>query len=216
MNRSKIKQVLSNPLRIFLPLITRLPYFRFLRDTYDYQCRVTFSDWFMQKFFGRPGHRKVYWPVHPTSIVLDWQNIYAGVDSCPGLSIGNYIQGMGGINIGDYTRIAPNVGIISGNHDLYDIRKHTKKKVTIGKYCWIGMGAIILPGVELGDFTIVAAGAIVTKSFSQGYCIIGGNPAKLIKNLEKEKCIPYKHNIEYLGFIRKDKFEAFRKKKLNF
>lgn len=213
--KEKYKQLLRNPLKIFLPFITRWPYFRFLRDTSDYQCNISFSDWFIQKILDIGGHANVYWPVHPTSKVHDWQNIYAGVDTCPGLSRSCYIQGMGGIYIGDYTRIAPLVGIISANHDIYDIRKHILKKVIIGKYCWLGMGSIILPGVILGDFTIVAAGAIVTKSFPDGYCLIAGNPATKIKDLDKNKCIPYKHKIEYLGFIRKDKFDSFRKNRLN-
>ena len=46
------------------------------------------------------------------------------------------------------------------------------------------MNSIILPGVILGDNTVVAAGAVVTKSFPQGYIVIGGNPAKIIKVIE--------------------------------
>src|SRR5690606_15913447 len=104
---------------------------------------------------------------------------------------GCYIQAIGKIYIGSYTQIAPNVGIVSANHDLYDSRYHVPKIVTIGKYCWLGMNCIVLPGVKLGDFTIVAAGSIVTKSFENGYCVIGGNPAKVIKLLEHDKCRPF-------------------------
>ena len=49
------------------------------------------------------------------------------------------------------------------------------------------MNAVILPGVELGDHTVVGAGAVVTKSFSEGYCVIGGNPAKIIKYIERDE-----------------------------
>ena len=59
------------------------------------------------------------------------------------------------------------------------------------------MGAIILPGVTLGDFTIVAAGAVVTKSFPDGHVVLGGNPAKVIKHLEPEKCIENRSKYEY-------------------
>ena len=45
------------------------------------------------------------------------------------------------------------------------------------------MNSIILPGVKLGDKTIVGAGSIVTKSFEEGNCVIVGNPAKIIKKL---------------------------------
>lgn len=57
----------------------------------------------------------------------------------------------------------------------------------IGRNCWIGMNAVILPGVKLGDYTIVGAGAVVTHSFPEGYCVIGGVPAKKIKDLDKDK-----------------------------
>jgi acetyltransferase-like isoleucine patch superfamily enzyme len=57
------------------------------------------------------------------------------------------------------------------------------KDVVIGNKCWIGMNAMILPGVHLGDNTIVGAGSVVTKSFPEGNVVIAGNPAKLIKKL---------------------------------
>jgi serine acetyltransferase len=57
----------------------------------------------------------------------------------------------------------------------------------------------------------VAAGAVVTKSFPEGYCIIGGVPAKVIKYLEKDKCLPFTYNRAYIGFIRSDRFQKFRK-----
>jgi len=59
--------------------------------------------------------------------------------------------------------------------------------VYIGDYCWIGANAVILLGVHLGPHTIVGAGSIVTKSFPEGYCVIAGNPAKIIKKLEKRE-----------------------------
>lgn len=170
--------------------------------------------WFQQKVLGKGGNKDVYWPVHPTSQVYDWENIYAGVDTCPGIMKGCYIQGKGGISIGDYTQVAPNVVIVSANHDLYDTRKHIKKKVTIGKYCWLGAGCKIMPGVELGDFTIVGAGAVVTKAFPEGYCVIGGNPARVLKQLEPEKCIRYELSPKFYGYLDEEKFKKFREEKL--
>ncbi|MFI5156975.1 MAG: acyltransferase, partial [Chitinophagales bacterium] len=96
----------------------------------------------------------------------------------------------------------------------YDSRKNILKPVSIGRYCWLGAGAKIMPGVVLGDWTIVGAGAVVTGSFPGGHCIIGGIPARIIKELEKDKCIPYNNRIAYNGYIRSDKFESFRKKNL--
>lgn len=170
--------------------------------------------WFKQKVLNWGGNRNAYWPVHWTSKVYDAENILVGVDAYPGIMNGCYIQGMGGIQIGDYTQIAPNVVIVSSNHDVYDSRKHNKERVVIGKYCWIGAGAKIMPGVVLGDWTIVGAGAVVTKSFPLGYCMIGGVPAKKIKDLEKEKCIPFSNRHLFHGYISAKKFEAFRAKKL--
>ena len=45
------------------------------------------------------------------------------------------------------------------------------------------MNSVVLPGVKLGDHTVVGAGSIVTKSFPEGYCVIAGNPAKMIKKI---------------------------------
>lgn len=212
--KEKVLYFLRNPFRIITVLIIKLPYFRFIYDTADYQGYVTFNFWLKQKVLNWGGNKNAYWPVHWTSKVYDVENIIVGVDAYPGIMNGCYIQGKGGIEIGDYTQIAPNVSIISANHDLYDSRKHIPAPVKIGKYCWIGAGAQIMPGVEIGDWTIVGAGAVVTKSFPDGYCVLAGVPAKQIKSLEKEKCIPFNNKIKYNGYIRSDKFEAFRKKRL--
>lgn len=104
-------------------------------------------------------------------------------------SRGTYFQNFAGhITIGKGTYIAPNVGVITANHDLNNLDIHTEAEdVVIGEKCWIGMNSIILPGVNLGDSTIVAAGSVVTKSFAQGNVVIAGVPAKIIKNLVKTK-----------------------------
>ena len=80
-------------------------------------------------------------------------------------------------------QLAPNVGILSANHDLYDQRKYNEAPIIIGDYSWIGMNSIVTAGVTLGPRTIVAAGAVVTKSFPQGNCVIAGNPARKIRDL---------------------------------
>lgn len=100
-------------------------------------------------------------------------------------SPGCYFQNFAGhITIGEGTYIAPNVGIITANHNIYDLDKHCEgKDVIIGKKYWLGMNSVILPGVALGDDTIVGAGAIVTKSFPEGKVVIAGNPAQIIKKI---------------------------------
>ena len=102
---------------------------------------------------------------------------------------GNYFQAFNGgrIIIGKGSYIAKNVGIITVNHDVKNPDDHQEPKdVVLGESCWIGMNAMILPGVELGPHTVVGAGAVVTKSFPEGWCVIGGNPARKIKDISKD------------------------------
>ena len=211
----KIKYILQNPISfILIKFIRPFPYFSFLFKTQNYQCRVTLWYWFLQKVLNIGGNKKVYWPVVPSSTVLGSDKILIGIDTCPGLMKGCYIQGSGGIEIGNYTQIGPNVVIVSSNHDIYDSRKSVKKKISIGSYCWLGAGCKIMPGVTLGDFTVVGAGAVVTKSFPEGHCIIGGISAKKIKELEKNKCIRYELEPKFYGYIQEKKFDSFRQKHL--
>lgn len=211
--RRIIRFVITLPKRILLKIIPQLPFFKFIKATRNTQVPITFSLWYKQKILGY--NRFAYWPVHFTSIVGNPQNVYCGIETSPGYMPNCYIQAIGKIYIGDYTQIAPSVGIISSNHELHDNRKHLSSEIRIGKYCWIGMGAKILPNVTLGDYTIVGAGAVVTKSFPEGYCVIAGNPARLIKKLDPEKCVLHKSENEYNGYIPASKFEAYRKKHLN-
>ena len=86
----------------------------------------------------------------------------------------------GGITIDDGVMIGPNVRIVTDNHDLQDRMVLRCKPVHIGRNAWIGVGAIILPGVTIGENAVVAAGAVVTKNVEPN-TIVGGNPAKFIK-----------------------------------
>ena len=88
--------------------------------------------------------------------------------------------------IGEHTMMGPNVRIYTQNH-RFDKEKrkfdgYEYKPVRIGKHCWIGDGAIILPGVTIGDGCIIGAGSVVTKSFGD-YVLIAGNPAVVKKKL---------------------------------
>ncbi|MET1258515.1 acyltransferase [Flagellimonas sp. DF-77] len=113
-----------------------------------------------------------------------------------GISIGDnsavnaysFLGGQGGIRIGNGVIMGPHVKIFSENHVFDDASKLikdqgvTRKGVVIGDDCWIGAGVSILDGVTLENRTIVAAGSVVTKSFP-GNCVLGGVPAKVLKNL---------------------------------
>jgi len=115
------------------------------------------------------------------------------------------------VYIGDYTQLAQNVGIISANHDVHDNSAYQVSEVRIGRYCWIGMNAVVLPGVVLGDFTVVGAGSVVTKPFPEGYCVIAGNPARVIRRLDPAQFVPQTCRHAYIGFFRKERFEAYRR-----
>ena len=201
--------------KIIINLLVFVPYFKFIKETRGTQTPISFNNWYHQKIIGI--NADAYWPVNKNSIVNGAKNIYAGIETSPGLMPGCYIQAIlnGKIYIGDYTQIASNVGIIASNHMLTDNRKHTPSTIIIGKYCWLGFGSVILSNVILGDYTIVGANSVVTKSFPNGYCVIAGNPAKVIKFLNKDACIRHKSNKEYNGYIPAHKFESYRKKNLN-
>ena len=190
------------------------PYFRFFKRTRKDEYPITLAIWFRQKVLGNNGD--AYWPMHPSSLVSYPKNVCLGKGVFPGYSPGCYIHAVNKIFIGDYTFIAPNVGIMSGNHDLSDLRKQTSgEPVRIGNYCWLGMNSMVLPEVVLGDFTIVGAGAIVTKSFEEGYCVIAGNPARVIRKLDEQACFRFRLDTTYIGYIPIEKFETFRKNVLN-
>lgn len=129
----------------------------------------------------------VKWPMSPRSQVIGAQNIVFSPDDLNNFQhFGCYFQGKGKIVIGKGTYIAPNVGIITANHNITNLDTHEEPRdVIIGESCWIGMNTVILPGVVLGNKTIVGAGSVVTKSFENGNCVIAGNPAKIIKKSEE-------------------------------
>ncbi len=96
------------------------------------------------------------------------------------------LMARGGITIEDDVMMAANVQLLSNNHDEYDRRVLTCKPIHIKKGAWIGAGASILPGVTIGEYAIVGAGAIVTKDVGD-YEVAVGVPAKVVKTLDKDK-----------------------------
>ncbi|GFR35996.1 acyltransferase [Thermobrachium celere] len=136
-------------------------------------------------------NRHVPFPVSHNIIVARHENIEFDINDLNNFQhFGCYFQNWGGgkIKIGRGTYIAPNVGLITENHNINNLDMHNPPEdIIIGKCCWIGMNSVILPGVQLGDHTIVGAGSVVTHSFKEGYCIIGGCPAKIIKHIDKNK-----------------------------
>ena len=136
-----------------------------------------------QKLVG--SNKKVKWPVHFTSVIIAPEKIIRGTKA-PGYAMGCFIDGRNGIFIGDNVWIGPRVSLISQNHEENNFSKYTvEKPIVIGKNSLLTANCIVLPGVELGEHTIVAAGAVVTKSFLEGNQVLGGVPAKVIKKLEE-------------------------------
>lgn len=90
------------------------------------------------------------------------------------------------IYVGDFTMIAPNVTIVTGTHPILPkLRVHHYQynlPVRIGKNCWIGAGAIILPGVTIGDNTIIGAGSVVTKDIPANVVAVG-NPCRVMREI---------------------------------
>ena len=90
------------------------------------------------------------------------------------------------IYIGDNTMIAPNVTIATAGHPvLPELREHDYQynmPVHIGRTCWIGAGAVILPGVTVGDNTVIGAGSVVTKDIPANVVAVG-NPCRPIRTL---------------------------------
>lgn len=91
------------------------------------------------------------------------------------------------ITIGHNTLIGPNVQIYTPHHPIPYLERRESKEyaypVTIGNDCWIGGGAIILPGITIGDRCIVGAGSVVTKDLPSD-CIAVGNPAVIKRKLK--------------------------------
>lgn len=97
-----------------------------------------------------------------------------------------YLGGAGGLEIGDECIIGQYFSCHPENHNMDSVYTSirfqgvTRKGIRIGKNCWIGSKVTVLDGAEIGDGCVIAAGAVVTKSFPPN-SVIGGVPAKLIK-----------------------------------
>lgn len=91
------------------------------------------------------------------------------------------LSASGGIEFEDGVSVAPGCRIATINHDFNERHtKYTYGKVTIKKNAWIGMNVTVCPGVTIGKYAVVAAGAVVTKDVPD-YAVVGGVPAKVIK-----------------------------------
>ena len=103
-------------------------------------------------------------------------------------------EGGGGIIIADYVLIGCGVHFYTNNHAYSDTSRpiadqgypepSTKDSINVRRGAWIGAGTIILPGVTIGENSVIGAGSIVTRDVPS-FCVAVGNPARVIKHLVK-------------------------------
>lgn len=100
------------------------------------------------------------------------------------INSGCRFQDQGGITIGDGTLIGHNAVLATLNHDFAPEKRGTlhPASIVIGKNVWIGANVTVVPGVNIGDNSIIAAGAVVTKNIPANV-VVGGVPAKVIKEI---------------------------------
>ena len=95
------------------------------------------------------------------------------------------------IYVGDYTMFAPNVTVATAGHPIDPALRERALQynapVHIGRNCWIGAGALIMPGVTIGDNTVIGAGSVVTHDIPAGVVAVG-NPCRVMREIgEKDK-----------------------------
>lgn len=90
------------------------------------------------------------------------------------------------IYIGDYTMLGPNVTIATAGHPILpELRRkglQYNMPVHIGENCWIGAGAVIMPGITIGDNVVIGAGSVVTKDIPSGVVAVG-NPCRIMREV---------------------------------
>lgn len=101
------------------------------------------------------------------------------------INSGCHFQDQGGIELGDGVLVGHNVVLATINHDLDPAqnRKNHYAPIKIGSHVWIGSNATILQGVTIGEWAVVAAGAVVTRDVPENM-IVGGVPAKTIRTVD--------------------------------
>ena len=103
----------------------------------------------------------------------------------------------GHIYVGDYTMFAPGVIVATAGHPILPELRETvyqyNMPVHIGKNCWIGAGAIILPGDTIGDQVVVGAGSVVTKDLPSNVVAVG-NPCRVVREVNEHDRIYYFKN----------------------
>ena len=106
------------------------------------------------------------------------------------IGVGNTI--IGPVTIGDKVNLAQNVVISGLNHNIEDIGRAiaeqgvSTKATRVDNDVWIGANSVILAGIHIGRHVVIGAGSVVTKDIPD-FCVVVGNPAKVIKQFDSEK-----------------------------
>lgn len=149
-------------------------------DVLNYELREKI----IRELFGTVGENPVVLPVFNCD---NGKNIHVGDNFLANYNV--TILDIREVFIGHDVMIGPNTLITTVNHPLNPVgrRKHLgiAKPVKIGNDVWLGGNVTILPGVTIGNNVVVAAGAIVTKDVADN-SLVGGVPAKLIKNIPND------------------------------
>ena len=109
------------------------------------------------------------------------------------------------IYVGDYTLFGPNVVVATAGHPIDpELRARGLQynaAVHIGKNCWIGAGALIMPGVTIGDNTVIGAGSVVTRDIPAGVVAVG-NPCRVMREIgERDREVYFKgRKVQDCGF----------------
>ena len=103
------------------------------------------------------------------------------------------------IYIGDCTMLGPNVTIATAGHPI-DPELRAKglqynMPVRIGRNCWLGAGVIVMPGVTIGDNSVIGAGSVVTKDIPANVVAVG-NPCRVIRTITQEETDYWNHQLE--------------------
>lgn len=113
-----------------------------------------------------------------------------------GITSRHFVDCNGGVYIGDFTTVAGiRTQILTHSIDVYNNRQDAKP-IRIGKYCFVGTGCIFLPGSALPDYSVLGAGSVLTKAYTEGCCVYAGSPAKGVKILNRA-AVPYFRRVNH-------------------
>lgn len=140
-----------------------------------------FRRWLLRCFGAKVGQRT---NIYPSALIYYPWNLEIGEDA----AIGEWalVYNLGPVTIGSRTTISQRVHLCAGTHDYKDpAMPLLKPPITIGDEVWVCADAFVGPNVTIGDRAIVAAAAVAVKPVAVG-TIVGGNPAKLIKEVVRK------------------------------